>query len=116
MAVILTKKNYLADVVWIIGFFIGENGNMAENGNARYTETFIAVIPGRRYILSGHSSSLPLWDRVHGYNENREWVRQIAKLDWYGDFTNTIEIPSGCPFIRISTEIERITQVQMYDA
>jgi len=109
------KDDMLKNVVWKIGFFLNNLGDTAQNGNARYTETYISVVPNGKYVLSGHSLNNPLWDRIHGYNSNKEWVQQISKLDWIGNFTSLITIPSGCSYIRISTEIESITQVHMYE-
>lgn len=110
------KNDMLKNVVWVIGYFLNANGNENQRTNGRYTETYIPVNPNSQYILTGSSSKSPLYDRVHGYNNNMEWLRQIYQLDWNGDFTSLITIPNDCYYIRISTEIESITQVYMYEA
>lgn len=108
------KKDMLGNVVWVIGSYLNDNESVNQHGSARYTETYIPVNPNEQYILTGHSQTSPLWDRIHAYNENKEWLRQLSKLDWYGDFTSIIVIPNDCYYVRISTEIESITQVHMY--
>ena len=107
------KHNYLNGVGWTDGYFISDRGTYSSHDKGHYSD-LVTVVPSNSYELAGYSESSPLWDRIHGYDANGQWLRQIEKLDWIGAFSDVIDIPADCYYIRISTE--KATQISMYDA
>ena len=109
-----TEKDYLVNVTWTEGYMINGDGVVTGDNRGKYSE-LVRVTPGKSYLLTGTAGkSSPLWDRVHGYDENGNWAEQIARADWIDTFSLTITIPNNCRYIRVSTEI--VTQISMYDA
>lgn len=107
-----TPTDLLANVEWIEGYFIDNSGNIGANASGRITD-YVKVRPNTTYILQGHATGSPIYDRVHSYNAEKTWTAMIARFDWlYQDFTSQFTTPSQCQYIRLSTEI--YTEVHMY--
>lgn len=110
---ILAQGNMPVDILsgatWIEGYFLLDNGAASTSPTGKYTETYIPVVAGKSYLLTGNAIGTAQYDRIHGYNAGKAWVKLIAKLDWpASEFSSTITIPEGCSFVRISTEATTI--------
>ena len=107
-----TPTDLLANVEWTEGYFIDKSGNIGANASGRITD-YVKVRPNTTYILQGHATGSPIYDRVHSYNAEKTWTAMIAQFDWMNqDFTSQFTTPSQCQYIRLSTEI--YTEVHMY--
>lgn len=109
---IIYKKDYLKNIEWTQNFFLNGQGFTAHS-NAHYSD-FIKVTPGKTFILKGYEYQNNLYDRVQGYDKEKKFQKMLYRFDWpIGKFSSTIEIPSNCFYIRISTE--KSTELHMYD-
>lgn len=109
---IMYKKDYLKNIEWTQGFFLNGYGFTAHS-NAHYSD-FIKVTPEKTFILKGYEYQTILYDRIQGYDKEKKFQKMLYRFDWpIGKFSSTIEIPSNCFYIRISTE--KSTELHMYD-
>ena len=80
MAAASSATDYLIGVVWVDGYLINDAGGVSANANSKYTDTYIPVIPGNSYVLSGKAYSIAAYDRIHGYNAEKAWQSRCKKL------------------------------------
>lgn len=102
------EMNYLDGVEWIRGSFIASNGSIQVNNSLRYSD-LIPLKPGN-YLYSSYDkyNGGSINTRIHGYDENGNWVKQIAYQGVNGgqEFIIPFVITENLPYIRVSTLIE----------
>lgn len=104
----VTGKNLLNVATNTTGYFINASGVITVDTttpNSQYSD-LIQVKSGENYIwslISNRASSGN--NRIHGYNANGEWVRQINYSQSAGGgeaYTLAATIPSGVSYVRLS--------------
>ena len=97
--------NLLNDATNITGIYIDSWGHMSPGSDAQYTD-LIPVNEGETYVFSLVSGRDSGKDRLHGYNANGQWVKQIVFVDAAGQQGNKISkavtIDSGISYVRLS--------------
>jgi len=88
-------------------YYLDDSGVPTSYSGFYYTD-FIPVTPGKEYKILYTSSTTTNPLRVHGYNSEQTWVEMLKKLNVGGGGNDvvdsqTVTIPAGISFIRIST-------------
>lgn len=119
----VSGPNLLNPATNITGYYIGSNGSISSGDDAQYTD-LIPVKEGETYVCSLVSGRNSGKDRLHGYNANGQWVKQIVFVDAADQQGNKLgmaaTIDSGISYVRLSygitdTEamIEEIASTQL---
>ena len=101
------KKDYLKGVEWVLNHFIGSGGGISSSNLLKYTVSI--PLDSGEYMFSGTmgNNGGAVYTRVHAYDADDRWMRQLQTLDIRENtnFTHTIAVPSNVYAIRISTGI-----------
>lgn len=101
----VSGKNLLNTATNVTGKYINTSGFPQNAEDAQYT-ALIPVTVGETYMVSLVSGRNSGKDRLHGYDANGQWVKQIVFVDAEGEqeqkLTMTAIIDSGISFVRLS--------------
>ena len=100
------KKDYLKGVKWTEKKYISQYGNITNGNDLKCTES-IHLNEGV-YVFAGTMERQgAVYTRVHAYDAEDKWMRQLTTLDIQAStsFTHQITVPSDVYAIRISTGI-----------
>lgn len=113
----VSGANLLNAATNITGYYIGTNGSISAGSDAQYTD-LIPVKEGETYMCSFVSGRNSGKDRLHGYNANGQWVKQIVFVDAAGQqgakLTMLATIDSGISYVRLSygiTDTEAMIEI-----
>ena len=101
-----TEKDYLKGIEWVERKYISQSGTIADGNALKYTES-IHLNEGV-YIFAGTMKSQgAVYTRIHAYDAEDKWIRQLIRLDipTNSRFSEEITVPSNVYAIRISTGI-----------
>lgn len=105
----VSGPNLLNPATNITGKYIDSWGNESPGSDAQYTD-LIPVNEGETYVCSLVSGRNSGKDRLHGYNANGRWVKQIVFVDAAGQQGNKLSmvatIDSGISYVRLSYGID----------
>ena len=93
------------------GFYIGSNGNLSSNTNDHVGD-FIPVNPGDDIYYTGHigpTNSGSINRRLHVYNANQTWIRQLnfaGNLKQGDNWSTHGVIPENGAYVRVSWGVE----------
>ena len=96
--------NLLDESTFINGYYISQSGIVTSNAPSRYS-SLVAVESGLTYCLSAVTTEAGGNKRVHGYDENGDWVSQLDARSSVPSDTNyslVFDIPTGVTQIRVS--------------
>lgn len=106
------RTSNLLDVdTFTSGYYIGSNGNLNTNTNDQVGD-FIPVNPGDDIYYTGHvgpTSSSSVNRRLHVYNANRTWIKQLnfaGNLKIGDNWSTHGVIPTNGAYIRVSWGVE----------
>lgn len=100
------KTDYLKDVEWVENKYINVGGAIGDSVLLKYTESI--RLPAGAYIFAGTIGPQgPVNTRIHAYDAEDKWIRQLILLNFPSDssFSKEITVPNGVYAIRISTGI-----------
>lgn len=108
--IINSSKNLIDEVTYTTGKRINENGSLSNDINYQYTD-YIPVNSGETYSFYGICQYAGLL-RVHQYNNNQQWLRQIyesqSKSKFYlnNKYLESFTISNDAAYIRLSFPIK----------
>ena len=70
------NENLLANAGWNENYSISESGTITSNTNAHYTD--LIPVENTEYVLWYKANGVNNSTRIHGYDSNGTWLRQIA--------------------------------------
>lgn len=100
------KTDYLKDVEWVKNKYISASGTIGDSVLLKYTESI--RLPAGAYVFAGTIEPQgSVNTRIHAYDAEDKWIRQLTLLDIPSDssFSKEITVPNGVYAIRISTGI-----------
>lgn len=101
----VSGENLLNTATNITGYYIGSNGSIGTAGDAQYTD-LIPVKEGETYVCSLVSGRNNGTNRLHGYNANGGWVKQLsfvsASEQQGARLIMATTIDSGISYVRLS--------------
>lgn len=101
----VSGPNLLNSATNITGKYIASNGSISNGDDAQYTD-LIPVTVGNPYVCAFTSARDSGTNRLHGYNSNGTWVKQLSYAtakDMQGKkVAMSALIPSGISYIRLS--------------
>lgn len=103
------EKNYLDGVEWINGKFINQSGGIANNYVLRYSDLILLQSGSYLFSATDKYNGGTINTRIHGYDANGSWIKQIAFQSKNGNEEYNIQfsVPEECVYIRVSTLIEQ---------
>ena len=108
-------KNLINTETSITRKYLNENGEEVSQINFAYT-ALISVNPGNSYTYSySQRNTQKLTTRVHGYDSNGNWIRQLGFLQKsdVNRYSLTIEIPNDIQFVRVSYSKAYFADIQL---
>ena len=100
---ILENEELLSSASWVENYYISATGVFTPSNAAHYTE--LIPVENKVYLLVYVSNGVNNNTRIHGYDENGQWVKQIV-VSASGTNTNPImvDVPvsSDIKYIRLS--------------
>lgn len=103
--VVIGEENYISGITWVNQYYINQNGEEVfdPSDNFHHTDE-ISTGDSESVILSLKASATGSTVRVHGYDENGDWVRQIVSYSVIDTILHnyTIAISSDIKDIKIS--------------
>lgn len=119
--VLTVFENLLNTETNITGKYIKENGSIGTASDTQYTD-LIPVTAGETYVCSLVSGRNSGDDKLHAYNENGTWVKQLESVSASGKqgskLAMTATIDSGISYVRLSygiTDTEARVEKTSYD-
>lgn len=87
-----------------VGKYIGADGTIGDSELFHYTNPIFAVVGKHKFtdVYSGSGSTARRTCRIHGYDSNGSWVRQLAFVTNAVDANIEFEITSDIKYIKIS--------------
>ena len=84
--------------------YISATGVVTTDGGVSVHSALIPVDEGKTYTFSGSTTTAGGNKRIHGYDENGQWVQQIDYISYapIGAFSKSFVIPTGIKYIKIS--------------
>lgn len=96
-------KNLYNSTTRTDGYYIGENGTIAQGSGTFCYSALIPVKPNTAYVLSGIAGQSDI-RRFHAYDSNGNWISQIsfASTNVGRIYNITGTTPNNCVYVRIS--------------
>lgn len=91
----------------VTGYAISANGTVSQNSGACYVD-YMPVLNGKAYIISARNGQEAWNYRLHGYNAEKQWVKQIdiTNVAYQGEYSLQFEPEDGIAFIQLSMSKE----------
>lgn len=102
----MTGANLLDTTVWVENHYISANGVIGSESGNHYSENFSPIKSGSYCISVPRNASHNLLLRLHGYNESKQWVKQIwTEVVGPGSslYQTQVTIDDSVSFVRISS-------------
>lgn len=102
MDLLIGHHDLLPGTTWTTGAYISEGGAVTSDTNFKYS-SLIPVTSGKTYALRWNKNTYTAYVRIHGYNSEGTWVKQLTvdRQTEDGDHTTTF-LADGVTQIRIS--------------
>lgn len=107
-------KNLYNSTTRTDGYYIGENGTIAQSSGTFCYSALIPVKPNTAYVLSGIAGQSDI-RRFHAYDSNGNWISQIsfASTNVGRIYNITGTTPNNCVYVRISIPMaDRNVQIE----
>lgn len=99
-------KNLLDTSEWTEGKYINASGTLVDSGDAHYTPNYSPISEGTYTFTMQRRSNGSNVVRLHGYDENKQWVKQVYTVTLDAgttDYSHVVTIDTDIKYLRMSS-------------